>query len=72
MMKDKSGKVYVIESNSQPGVPFDSTVEIYKNIYEDFYKKPLDEYSAAKLNDYANQMIEKTIAKDNERFSVKP
>jgi hypothetical protein len=72
MMKDKAGKVYVIESNSQPGVPFDSTVEIYKHIYEDFYKKPLDEYSVGKLNDYANQMIEKTLAKDKGRFSVKP
>ena len=26
MMKGKNGKVYVIESNAQPGVPFDSTV----------------------------------------------
>lgn len=72
MMKDKSGKVYVIESNSQPGVPFDSTVEVYKHIYEDFYKKSLDEYTTAKLNDYATQMIEKTLAKDKGRFSVKP
>ena len=41
VMKGKNGKVYIIESNAQPGVPFDSTVEAYKHIYEDFYKKPL-------------------------------
>jgi hypothetical protein len=71
MMKDKEGKVFVIESNSQPGVPFDSTVQIYKKIYEDFYGKPLDEYSSKKLEEYANTMIEKTLAKDKNRFSIK-
>jgi len=70
MMKDKKGKVFVIESNSQPGVPFDSTVQIYKKIYEDFYGIKLDEDTNEKLNDYANQMIEKTLEKDNGRFSI--
>ena len=72
VMKGKNGKVYIIESNAQPGVPFDSTIEIYKNIYEDFYKKPLDEQSLTKLNEYAKTMIEKTLAKDGgKRFSIK-
>ena len=72
MMKGKDGKVYVIESNAQPGVPFDSTVEAYKHIYEDFYKKPLDEQSLTKLNEYAKTMIEKTLKKDGgKRFSIK-
>ena len=72
VMKGKNGKVYVIESNAQPGVPFDSTIEAYKHIYEDFYKKPLDEESLTKLNEYAKTMIEKTLKKDGgKRFSVK-
>lgn len=72
VMKGKNGKVYIIESNSQPGVPFDSTVEAYKHIYEDFYKKPLDKESLTKLEEYANAMIEKTLKKDGgKRFSIK-
>ena len=72
VMKGKNGKVYIIESNAQPGVPFDSTVEAYKHIYEDFYKKPLDKESLTKLNEYAKTMIEKTLEKDGgKRFSIK-
>lgn len=72
IMKGKNGKVYVIESNAQPGVPFDSTIEAYKHIYEDFYKKPLDKESLTKLNEYAKTMIEKTLKKDGgKRFSIK-
>ena len=72
VMKGKNGKVYIIESNAQPGVPFDSTIEAYKHIYEDFYKKPLDEQSLTKLDEYAKTMIEKTLAKDGgKRFSIK-
>ena len=63
VMKGKNGKVYIIESNAQPGVPFDSTVEAYKHIYEDFYKKPLNKESLTKLEEYANTMIEKTLSK---------
>lgn len=72
MMKGKDGKVYVIESNAQPGVPFDSTIEAYKHIYEDFYKKPLDKESLTKLDEYAKTMVEKTLKKDGgKRFSIK-
>ena len=72
VMKGKNGKVYIIESNAQPGVPFDSTIEAYKHIYEDFYKKSLDEESLTKLNEYAKTMIEKTLKKDGgKRFSIK-
>ena len=39
VMEDKSGKLYVIESNSQPGVPFDATIQIYRQIFKDFYGK---------------------------------
>lgn len=72
VMKGKNGKVYIIESNAQPGVPFDSTIEAYKHIYEDFYKKPLDKDSLTKLDEYAKAMVEKTLKKDGgKRFSIK-
>jgi hypothetical protein len=69
MMKDRSGKVFVIESNAQPGVPFDSTIKIYESIYEDFYGEPVDSASKARLDEYADDMIKMTIDKDPERFS---
>ena len=68
VMKGKNGKVYIIESNAQPGVPFDSTVEAYKHIYEDFYKKPLNKESLTKLEEYANTMIEKTLKKEGQKI----
>lgn len=71
MMKDKNGKVFVIESNAQPGVPFDSTVEIYKNIYKDFYNEEIDDESMKVLNKYSDEMINKTLKKDPNRFLVK-
>ena len=69
MMKGKDGKVYVIESNAQPGVPFDSTVEMYKGIYEDFYKKPIDSKSMKLLDSYSKELIKKTLNKEKGRFS---
>jgi hypothetical protein len=69
-MKDKKGSVFVIESNVQPGVPFNSTTQMYKLIYEDFYGKPLDDNSKGKLDEYSATMIEKTQEKDPDRFSI--
>ncbi len=69
IMKSKDGKVYVIESNAMPGVPFDSTVKIYENIYEDFYKEKVDEKSQVMLDKYAADLIERTTKKDKKRFS---
>lgn len=71
MMKDKNGKVFVIESNAQPGVPFDVTVQIYKHVYEDFYNTSIDPISNDKLDEYADHMIQKTIERDHTRFSIK-
>ena len=72
MMKDKDNKVYVIEPNIFPGTPFDSLVEIYKNIYEDFYNKPIDNNSMNTLDKCAKDLINLTLKKDGgKRFSIK-
>jgi len=71
MMKCNDNKIYIIESNCQPGVPFDSTVEIYKSIYEDFYDTKIDENSMKVLNSFSKDLIDKTIKGDTERFSIK-
>ena len=71
VMRDKKGKIFIIESNSQPGVPFDSTAQIYEKIYEDFYGTPMDESSKKKLDEYSESLIRMTLDKDNNRFSIK-
>ena len=72
MMKGKDNKVYAIEPNIFPGTPFDSLVEIYKNIYEDFYNKPIDNNSMNTLDKCAKDLINLTLKKDGgKRFSIK-
>lgn len=68
VMEDKSGKIYIIESNSQPGVPFDSTIQIYKIIFKDFYNRELDKETNDILDEYSKEMVAKTLKKDNGRF----
>lgn len=70
VMIDKDDKPWIIESNTQPGVPFNSTVLLYQHIFEDFYKKPIDYISRHKLAELSQKMINLTLAKDPERFSV--
>jgi len=71
IMEDQDGKLYIIESNSMPGVPFDSTVDIYRVIFEDFYGRKVDAETEAKLKELANYMNNKTVTMDGgDRFSV--
>lgn len=71
MMKAKDGKIYIIEPNTQPGVPFDSTVILYKKIYEDFYNRNLDKVSAKKLEEFSEVLNKRTLELDKKRFSIK-
>jgi glutathione synthase/RimK-type ligase-like ATP-grasp enzyme len=68
IMRDQDDKIYIIESNSQPGVPFDSTVEIYKVLFEHFYGRPVNEKTMKILDDYSKKLIDKTVKRDNGRF----
>ena len=70
VMIDKNDKVFIIESNLQPGVPFDSTVKLYEMIYRDFFNEDLSSESKLKLNSYSDVLIAKTIEKNPKRFSV--
>ena len=74
LMKDQSGKVYVIETNAMPGVPFDSTVDIYKKLFSDFYGHQVNPESNNILKACSNIMNSKTIKGyrdyDKGRFSI--
>jgi hypothetical protein len=71
IMEDQDGKLYIIESNSQPGVPYDSTIETYKQIFNDFFKRDLDKQTLTKLEKLAKFMNAKTLELDPERFEIK-
>jgi hypothetical protein len=43
------GKLYIIEMNSRTGMGVDKMTQLYSKIYEDFYKKPVDDFTVTKL-----------------------
>ena len=71
VMEDKNGKLYVIESNSQPGVPFDSTVAIYRVLFRDFYGRDVDAQTEKSLKEFSAYLDKKTVDLEPERFEVK-
>jgi len=70
VMEDKDGELYIIESNSQPGVPFDSTVKIYERIFEDWYGRNVNSATKKILDEYSVHLDKKTIDSDKERFKI--
>jgi len=70
VMESKDGKLYIIESNSQPGVPFDSTVAIYRVLFEDFFKTPVEPATDAALKELSKQLCDKTLEIDKDRFFI--
>lgn len=71
IMEDQQGKLYIIESNSQPGVPYDSTVQIYRQVFEDFYGRKVDEETDKILKGLSDDLDNKTLELDSERFEIK-
>lgn len=71
VMEDQDGKLYIIESNSQPGVPFDSTIQAYRVIFEDFYGRKVNAECDKKLLELSKYMCDKTLELDPKRFEIK-
>jgi hypothetical protein len=70
VMEDQDGKLYIIETNSQPGVPYNSTVEIYKQIFTDFYGRDVDSKTNVRLNELSSYLDQKTLETDPDRFEI--
>lgn len=70
IMEDKKGKLFIIESNSQPGVPFDSTVQAYRQIFTDFYGRDIEPTSDKELTRLSEYMCNKTLELDPKRFEI--
>ena len=71
IMEDQDGKLYIIESNSMPGVPFDATVQIYRTLFNDFYKRDVNQATDLKLKEYSDFMCKKSMSLDGgDRFKL--
>jgi hypothetical protein len=71
VMKGKDDKVYVIEINSKAGMPFDITVKLYKNIFEDFYGRKIEPESEKNLEMISTELKQKTLEKEKGKFTIK-
>ena len=71
VMEDKSGKLYIIESNSQPGVPYDSTVQIYRQLFRDFNGREVSDVADKELTKMSKYLDKKTLELDPKRFEIK-
>ena len=71
VMEDQDGKLYIIESNVMPGVPFDSTVQIYRTLFKDFYGRDVDAITDKKLQELSDKLNKKTLTMDGgKRFFI--
>ena len=70
VMEDQAGKLYIIESNSQPGVPYDSTIQIYKQLFSDFNGRDVNAATAKRLAELGEYMDGKTMELDPDRFEI--
>lgn len=70
LMEDKNGKIYIIESNSQPGVPFDITVQAYRVLFKDFYGRDVDNATDMKLKEMSAYLDQKTLELEPDRFEI--
>lgn len=70
IMRDKNNKLYLAEINTMPGVPFDSTVILYRTLFEDFYGKSVSDKDNQILNNFAQHLDQVTLNSDKKRFFI--
>ena len=69
LMRDNDDKLFIIETNSQPGLPFDSLVELYRACYIDFYGK-IDIITLKALEDISKKLIDYTLKNNSKQFQI--
>jgi hypothetical protein len=70
VMEDQDGKLYVIESNSGPGVPFDLTVQLYRVIFKDFYGREVNSETDKKLAEISDYLDRQTTEREPDLFQL--
>jgi len=70
VMEDKAGHVYIIESNTMTGMPFDISLNLYEKLFKDFYKKDISKESKDRLNVLCKGMIKKTLNREAKKWEI--
>jgi hypothetical protein len=70
IMIDKDDNLYLIEANVHPGMPFDATIQLYRQLFNDFYGRDVNPAANTELKRLSNYMIKKTLELDPKRFEV--
>lgn len=71
LMVDQQDKAWIIESNVMPGVPFDVMVNLYQEIFKDWYGRDVNSATLNKLDQLAKELDQKTLLSDTMRFDIK-
>ena len=70
IMIDKDDKLYLIEANLHPGMPFDATVQLYRELFKDFYGREVNKKADEELNKLSKYLDSKTLTHDPTRFEI--
>ena len=70
IMIDKDDKLYLIETNLHPGMPVDATVQLYREIFKDFYGREVNKKSDKELTQLSKYLDDKTLTHDPTRFAI--
>ena len=70
VMIDKDDNLYLIESNLHPGMPFDATVQLYRELFKDFYGREVNKKADEELKELSKYLDEKTLTHDPKRFEI--
>jgi len=65
-MEDQKGHVYIIESNTMTGMPFNISLELYEKLFEDYYKRPMSNESKNEMKLLSEGLIKRTLSRDSD------
>ena len=66
IMEDQKGHVYIIESNTMTGMPFNISLELYEKLFEDYYKRPMSNESKNEMKLLSESLIKRTLSRDSD------
>lgn len=70
VMEDQDGKVYIIESNTMTGMPFDISLELYRLMFKDAYGTDMNPESVQELNRLSKSLIDRTLKRESKKWEI--
>lgn len=69
IVKDTNNKLFIIEINSTPGSPVNILSQVYKAIFEDFYKKEMDKTALKYFKEIELELLKLSMKNDKYEYS---